>query len=179
MIFFLYYWPVEFIVYSDNLNWFEMIDALENPVELWITFKREALEAGRGCVGGRPRSRDEFASAEKLDSIKKSHTARLAGNRDQYRTLSRRTRTLLRRDKVRYIRSLAADVESHLNANDFKPAYRALRKLHLMSASRSIVIQTADGCLVLDVDGQIAHWAEFFEQLFKVNPRNFKPLGYM
>ena len=38
-------------------NWFEVLDALEDPVELWDTFKRDTLEAARGCVGGRPRSR--------------------------------------------------------------------------------------------------------------------------
>ena len=30
-------------------------------------------------------------------------------------------------------------------------------------------IQTADGCIISDADGQMAHWAEYFEQLFKVN----------
>ena len=50
--------------------------ALEDPVELWDTFKRETLEAARWCVGGRPRSWDGFASAEMLDSIEKIHAAR-------------------------------------------------------------------------------------------------------
>ena len=71
-------------------NRFEVLDALEEPVDLWDTFKREILEAARGCVGRRPRSQDRFASAETLDSIEKSCTARLAGSRDQYRALSRR-----------------------------------------------------------------------------------------
>ena len=31
-------------------------------------------------------------------------------------------------------------------------------------------IRTADGCLVSDADGQMVCWAEYFEQLFKVNP---------
>ena len=60
---------------------------------------------------GRPRSQSGFASAETLDSIEKSHAARLAGNQNQYRALSRRIRTLLRRDKERYVRSFAEDVE--------------------------------------------------------------------
>ena len=58
-----------------------------------------------------------------LDSIEKNHAVRLAGNQDQYRALSRRTRTLLRRDKEKYVRSLAEDVEGYLNANDLKLAY--------------------------------------------------------
>ena len=65
---------------------FEVLDTLEDPMELWDTFKRETLEAG-------------FASAETLDSIEKSRAARLAGSRDQYRVLSRKARTLLRKDK--------------------------------------------------------------------------------
>ena len=60
---------------------------------------------------------------ETLGSIEKSHTDKLAGNQDQYRALSHRTRTLLRRDKERYVRSLTEDVEGHLNANELQPAY--------------------------------------------------------
>ena len=67
-------------------------------------------------------SRSGFTSVETLQSIEKSLTARLAGDHDQYRALSRWTRTLLRRDKERYGRGLAEDVESHLNANDLRPA---------------------------------------------------------
>ena len=37
-------------------NRFEVLDALEDPVELWDTYKRENLETARGCVGGRSRS---------------------------------------------------------------------------------------------------------------------------
>ena len=53
-------------------NQFEVLDALEIPVELWDTFKRETLEATRECVGRRPRSWVVSASAETLDSIEKS-----------------------------------------------------------------------------------------------------------
>ena len=59
---------------------------------------------------------------ETLDSIEKSHAARLAGSRTSTRALSRRTRTLLR-DKERCVRSLAENAEDHLKANDLKPAY--------------------------------------------------------
>ncbi|KAG0710766.1 hypothetical protein GWK47_022143 [Chionoecetes opilio] len=91
-------------------------------------------------------------------------------NQDQHRALSRRTRTLLGRDKERYVRSLAEDVEGHLNANDLRPAYRALKKLRSKSPSRASAIRTADGRLVSDMDGQMAHWAEYFGQLFTVDP---------
>ena len=56
-----------------------MINDLDDPVKFWDTSNHEILEAARGCVGGRPRSRGGFASAETLDSIKKSRAARLTG----------------------------------------------------------------------------------------------------
>ena len=70
-----------------------------------------------------------FTSVETLEGIEQSRAVRLAGDHDQYRALSHRTRTFLRRDKDRYVRGLAEDVECHLNANDLRPAYRALKKL--------------------------------------------------
>ncbi|KAG0724898.1 Transposon TX1 uncharacterized protein [Chionoecetes opilio] len=69
-----------------------------------------------------------------------------------------------------YVRSLAEDVEGHLNANDLRPAYRALKKLRSKSPSRASAIRTADGRLVSDMDGQMARWAEYFGQLFTVDP---------
>ena len=91
-------------------------------------------------------------------------------SRDQYRALSRKTRTILKRDKEWYVRNLAENAEGHLRANDLKPAYRALEKLRSKSTFRMNASRTADGCLVSDADGQMARWAEYFEQLFKVNP---------
>ncbi|KAG0713018.1 X-linked retinitis pigmentosa GTPase regulator-interacting protein 1 [Chionoecetes opilio] len=151
-------------------NQFDVLGALGDPVELWDTFKRETLQAAKECIGERPRSRRGFVSTETLEKIEESRAARLAGNRDQHRALSRQTRTLLRRDKERYVRSLAEDVEGHLNANDLRPAYRALKKLRSKSPSRASAIRTADGRLVSDMDGQMARWAEYFGQLFTVDP---------
>ena len=71
---------------------------------------------------------------------------------------------------MRYIRSLAEDFEGHLNVNDLQPAYQDLKKLHSKSTSQVSAIQTADGCLVSYMDGQMACWAEHFEQLIVVNP---------
>ena len=71
-------------------------------------------------MGERPRSQNGFITVETLESIEESRT-RLAGDHDQYRALSRRTRTLLRRDKEGYDRGLAEDVKCHLNANDLRP----------------------------------------------------------
>ncbi|KAG0730476.1 Transposon TX1 uncharacterized protein [Chionoecetes opilio] len=151
-------------------NRFDVLGALGDPVELWDTFKRETLQAAKECIGERPRSRRGFVSTETLEKIEESRAARLAGNRDQHRALSRRTRTLLGRDKERYVRSLAEDVEGHLNANDLRPAYRALKNLRSKSPSRASAIRTADGRLMSDMDGQMARWAEYFGQLFTVDP---------
>ncbi|KAG0718661.1 Transposon TX1 uncharacterized protein [Chionoecetes opilio] len=86
-------------------------------------------EAAKECIGQRPRSRRGFVSTETLEKIEESRAARLAGNQDQHRALSRRTRTVLGRDKERYVRSLAEDVEDHLNVNDLRLIYRVLKKL--------------------------------------------------
>ena len=151
-------------------NRFNVLSTLEDPVELWDTLKRVTLEAAHESIGVRPRSRGGFLSEGTLDNIEKSRNARLAGNQEEYRTLSRRSRTLVRRDKERYVRSLAEDVESHFNANDLRPAYRALKKLRSKSPSQVSAIRTADGSLVSDMDGQRARWAEYFEQLYMVDP---------
>ena len=107
-------------------NWFEVLDALEDQVEFWDTFKHKTLEAAKECIG----------EPETLDSTEKSCAARLARYHDQYRALSHRIRILLRRDKKKYVRSLAVDVEGHLNVNDSQPAYRALKKFCSKSTSR-------------------------------------------
>ena len=84
------------------------------------------------CIGERSRSRSDFTSVETLECIEESCAARFAGNHDQNRALSHRTRAHLRRDK-KYFRGLAEDVECHLNANDLRPAYEALKKLQFKS----------------------------------------------
>ena len=144
------------------LNQFEVLGALEDSVELWDTVKRETLEAAKGCIWEHPVSQSDFTLVEMLDILEKSRSVRLAGNRDQYMTLSRKTRTLLKRDKERYVRSLADNVEGHLNANDFRPAYRTLKKLRSKSTSRVSAILTADSCLALYADGEMSLWADYF-----------------
>ena len=111
------------------------------------------------ALGERPRSRSDFTSVETLESIEESLTARLAGDHDQYRALSRRTRTLLRRDKM-YVRGLVENVECHLNAIDLRPVYRSPKKLRSKSTCQVSSIRTAGGCLVSNADGQMAHWAK-------------------
>ena len=56
-----------------------------------------------------------------------------------------------------------------------------MKKLPSKSTSRVSAIRTADGCLVSDADEQMAHWAEYFEQLIKVNPASghFQTSGLM
>ena len=151
-------------------NRFEVLGALEDPVELWDTFKRETLLAAKDCIGERPRSRSGFASEEALECIEESRTARLAGNRDRHRALARRTRTLLRRDKERYVRDLAEEVEGNLNTNNLRPAFRAVKKLRSKSKPQVSSVRSADGHLISGVAGQRARWAEYFEQLYRADP---------
>ena len=88
-------------------NRFGALDTLEDPEELWDTFRRETLEAAKECDRERQRSRRAFVLVEMLDSTEESCVARVTGNRNQYRALSRKTRALLRRNKKRYLRGLA------------------------------------------------------------------------
>ena len=44
-------------------------------------------------------------------------------------------KTLLKRDKESYVRSLAENVKGYINANDLLPAYQALKKLCSKSTS--------------------------------------------
>ncbi|KAG0727553.1 Craniofacial development protein 2 [Chionoecetes opilio] len=128
-------------------NRFDVLGALVDPVELWSV-------------------------EQTLEKIEESRAARLAGNQDQHRVLSRRTRTLLRRDKKRYVRSLAEDVEGHLNTNDLRLAYRALKKLRSKSPYRASAIRTADGRLVSDMEGQMARGAEYYRAVVHGGPSN-------
>ena len=57
-------------------------DSLEDPEELWDTFKHETVEAAKECIGEPLRSQSGFASVETLESIEESHSAKLAGNYD-------------------------------------------------------------------------------------------------
>ena len=82
-------------------NRFRVLDTFEDPEELWDTFKRETFEAAKECIGERPRSRSGFTSVETQESNEQSRAARLAGSHDQYKALSCRTSTLLRREKKR------------------------------------------------------------------------------
>lgn len=65
--------------------------------------------------------RGGFASGEASKNIQESRAARLAGNRDHCRSLSRGATVLLRIVKHRYGRSHTEDAEGHLNGNDFRP----------------------------------------------------------
>ncbi len=120
-----------------------------------------------------------MASEETLRAIEESSAARLAGNLGHYRTLSRQTRALLRRDKERYVRTLAEDVEGCFNANNLRPAYRALKKLHSKSTSQTSTIHTADGRIVSDVNEVRSRWAEYFEQLYEAEGRTSKPTAIL
>ncbi|KAG0722618.1 Claspin [Chionoecetes opilio] len=46
-------------------NRFNVLGALEDPVELWDTFKRETLQAAKECIGERLRSRRGFVSTRR------------------------------------------------------------------------------------------------------------------
>ena len=104
-------------------NQFEVLGTLEDPGELWDTFKRETLSAAEQCIGARLGVRGAFVLQETLDLVEESRAARLAGDRGQHRTLSRRARASLRRDKERYVRGIVEEVEGNLAIGDLEPSY--------------------------------------------------------
>lgn len=71
--------------------------------------------------------------------------------------------TSLKRDKNRYVRDLAEDVEGFLNANIIRPVFRGLKKVRFKSMSQMSIIGTADAQVVSDTERHRAHWAEYFE----------------
>ncbi|KAG0716086.1 hypothetical protein GWK47_010475 [Chionoecetes opilio] len=161
-----------------NEHWHNLIQRTElhritTPSKFWARMR--SLKGCQGCVLGSARGQDVVLSRRRRWRISKRVTlpGLLGTGTSKQRALSGRTRTLLGRDEDRYVRSLAEDVEGHLNANDRRPAYQALKKLCSKSPSRTSAIRAADGCLVSNMDGQMARWNEFSEQLFTVDP----PIG--
>lgn len=67
-----------------------VLGTLENRAELRGTFQRETLKAAEECIEEPLSVRSGVTSRETLESKKESRAARLAGNSDQYRALSRR-----------------------------------------------------------------------------------------
>lgn len=87
----------------------------------------------------------------------------LNGNQNLRRSLVRRSRTLLRRDKEQFIRNLAAEV-GHFFVNDLRPVYQTLRKLNSNPSPRMSAVRSVDGWIISDNVGVCEHWAEYFEQ---------------
>ncbi len=92
--------------------------------------------------------------------MEEHRAARLAGDLDRHRNLTRSARASLRMDKERYVWGIAEEVEGHFRANDLSPAYRALKKLRSNSTSQVSSVRTADGRMVSDADEHRARWAK-------------------
>ncbi len=65
---------------------------------------------------------DGFVSVKTLENIEESRAPRPTRSLDKYRSLSRKTRILLRRDKESYVWDLAEEVKGNLDANNLRPA---------------------------------------------------------
>ena len=149
---------------------FAVLGSLTDPVLLWDTFKRETLDAAQDTIGVRPRAVQNSISRETLEATDACRAARLTGDRELHRSHVRRTRSLLRRDKEQFIRSLAEEVEGHFLVNDLRPAYQALRKLNSKPSSQVTAVRSVSGQIVSDPVAVRGRWAEYFEQLYQVDP---------
>nr|XP_027207908.1 uncharacterized protein LOC113801282 [Penaeus vannamei] len=76
-----------------------------------VTLQRETFDVAQESIGERPRTRQNYISLEILEATDVCRMARLNGNQDLRRSLVRRARTLLRRDKEHFIRNLAEEVD--------------------------------------------------------------------
>ncbi|XP_069996804.1 uncharacterized protein [Penaeus vannamei] len=119
---------------------FTPLNNLMDPVLLWDTFKREMLDAAQGSIG----------------------------DRDLHRSQMGRIRSLLRRDKEQFIRSLVEQVEVLINY--LRSAYQVLRKLNSKPTSQVTAICSESGQIVSDPVAVRERWAEYFEQLYQVDP---------
>lgn len=80
--------------------------------------------------------------------------ARLAGNFERLRTLSRSITTIPRRDEEKNVRYLSKDVDGCLNANNLRLTLQALKKIRSKSTFHTTGIQTADDQITLNKDGR-------------------------
>ena len=80
------------------------LGALGDPEELWSAFKTTVPDVAGRCLGTHRRAEKNFVSQGTLDTIDKSHRARLNGRAELFRELRRKTACALRVDKEAYVR---------------------------------------------------------------------------
>ncbi|XP_069981048.1 uncharacterized protein [Penaeus vannamei] len=143
---------------------------LTDPALLWDTFKHETLDAAQDTIDVCPRAIQNFISQETLEAMDACRAARLTGDWEFHHSHVRRTRSLLRKDKEQFIRSLAKEVEGHFLVNDLPPAYQALRKPNSKPSFKATAVCLVSGQIISDTVAVRICWAEYFEQLYQVDP---------
>ena len=147
------------------------LDATADSQTLWDGFKRSVLDAAGASIPRKPRGKRAEVSPETADLIEESRRARLEGKAELFRALNRDAIRALRADKESRVRELCGTVESHLSTSDSRPAYRAIRTLRASgSNAKSPTIRAADGTILAEEEAVKARWAEYFEELFRVDP---------
>lgn len=96
---------------------------------------------------------DSFASEEKLEDILESCAVRLSGNQDRYRGPLRRIKALLKRQRnvCLEFRWACRGLFTYFWPATYLPTSEAFS---FIGASRISAIRAADGCILLDIDGQ-------------------------
>ena len=102
------------------------LGALENPGELWSTFKRTILDVAGGCLGTHHWAKKNFVSQGTLDTIDQSHRTRMNCRAELFRELRRKTVRVLRVEKEAHVRGIWEGVEIHLWSRDSRPAFRGI-----------------------------------------------------
>ncbi|XP_069977711.1 uncharacterized protein [Penaeus vannamei] len=92
---------------------------------------------------------DNLVDPKILEATDACHMARLTGGWDLHSSQVRKTRSLLRRDKEQFNRSLAEKVEGHSLVIE-RPAYQALRKLNSKPSSQVTAVRSVGGQIISD-----------------------------
>lgn len=120
-------------------------------------------------IGDSPRARQKFIFQKTLEATDVCCKAYLTGDHDLHRSLVCKTRSLLTRDKEKFVSNLAEEIEGHFLVNDHRPAYQTLKKLNSKPSSQTTAIRSVRGQFISDPAGVQEYWAEYIEQLYQIN----------
>ncbi|XP_019615797.1 PREDICTED: uncharacterized protein LOC109463421 [Branchiostoma belcheri] len=160
-------------------NRFAALDTgVDNPEELWNDFKQGITTMATKVLGHKRRKKKkDFLSEETLNVVEAKRTARLEGNLGEYRRLNGKRNKLLRKDKQRWLDSLAGEAEAAARRSDQGSVYRTLRTLSGKTTPSTASVKALDGTVPDTPAQQTARWREHFQCLLN-RPRKWpRPYG--
>jgi hypothetical protein len=149
----------------------------ENIETAWENMKKTYNDTCKEVLGKRKREDEEWISEHSSNLIEQRREIKIQlcnENTDElkesYRTLSRRIKKSIRRDKRDYIETLAAKAESAADRNDSKEVFSITRKLANKKASSTPLIRDLQGNLLTTIEDQQKRWVEHFSNVLNRPP---------